>query len=127
MDWEKVEHLAESLGLDKYDMHPAQFKVCKSGNEVLGIGRFKKHPDCMELCTLGVVETHRNKGIGSALVEALLMKVGSPVYIVTEIPVYFEKLGFARGGEGIVSLEKKRNICLNELSCEQPVIMVKNL
>jgi N-acetylglutamate synthase-like GNAT family acetyltransferase len=124
-DWGKIQWLSESLGLDRHDMQLDQFKVCKQGEELLGIVRMKQHKDCLELCTLGVAEMHRGRGIGSSLVRSLLEDYPDEVYLVTEIPAYFQKLGFIPGGEHILSLNEKKDVCLHQLSCSQPVIMVK--
>jgi N-acetylglutamate synthase-like GNAT family acetyltransferase len=126
-DWGQIVDLVEVLNLDSYDMYTSQFMLCQKGAKILGIGRIKAHPDCLELCTLGVDPSHRGKGIGKALVSSLLEGVTGPVCVVTEIPGYFEKLGFKQVDISIQSLQRKKEICTTQLSCKAPVIMVRNL
>jgi N-acetylglutamate synthase-like GNAT family acetyltransferase len=126
-DWEQIVNLAEVLNLDNNDMHVGQFKVYEEDRKVLGIGRIKTHHDCVELCTLGVEVSYRGRGIGKALVNSLLENLSGPVYLVTEIPAYFEKLGFRPVNTSIQSLQAKKNICMTQLSCANPVIMVRNI
>jgi N-acetylglutamate synthase-like GNAT family acetyltransferase len=123
-DWKQVDQLVDIINLDRSDMHPEQFRICKAGSKVLGIGRIKRHNDCLELCTLGVDEGFRGQGIGKALVLALLEPEKEPVYVVTDIPEYFEKLGFVPGNESIQSLQDKKKACVELLACKQPFIMV---
>ncbi len=124
-DWSEVVRLAEDINLDRRAMRPGEFMVCKRDGMMLGIGRIRQHPDCKELCTLGVVEAYRGLGIGTALVRHLLEGVKEPVYVVTDVPGYFKRLGFEPNDTNLFSLNEKRRICLSELSCSDPVIMIK--
>jgi N-acetylglutamate synthase-like GNAT family acetyltransferase len=124
-DWEQIVDLVNEINLDRLDMDLPQFKVCKVENAVVGIGRIKTHTDCIELCTLGVREAFRGKGIGTALVRALLKGHDQAVYVVTEIPGFFEKLGFESGTFSLPSLQAKLKVCRDELACSQPEIMIR--
>jgi N-acetylglutamate synthase-like GNAT family acetyltransferase len=124
-DWDMLMKLATDINLDRNDIHFDQFKVCKSGDRLVGIGRIKKNSDCLELCTLGVAEAFRGMGIGRALVRTLLKPWKEPVYLVTDIPRYFEKLGFRRSRHAHKSLIEKQRNCREKLECRNPVIMIR--
>ncbi|MGB8217946.1 MAG: GNAT family N-acetyltransferase [Candidatus Methanoperedens sp.] len=55
--------------------------------------------DVVELRSIAVLPSYRNKGIGSRLVDAILTRaaeLADTVYLRTTSPVFFEKKGFVR-------------------------------
>lgn len=55
--------------------------------------------DIVELRSIAVLPAHRNKGIGSGLVDAVLTRaaeLADAVYLRTTSPAFFEKKGFVR-------------------------------
>ncbi len=55
--------------------------------------------DVVELRSIAVLPSHRNKGIGSILVDAILSRaagLADTVYLRTTSPAFFEKKGFLR-------------------------------
>lgn len=55
--------------------------------------------DVVELRSIAVLPTYRNKGIGSRLVDAILIRateLADSVYLRTTSPAFFEKKGFVR-------------------------------
>lgn len=55
--------------------------------------------DVVELRSIAVLPSYRNKGIGSRLVDAILIRAAQlvdTVYLRTTSPVFFEKKGFRR-------------------------------
>lgn len=125
-DWVAVERLVRKLNLDDAGMTPEQFMVCMSGDMVRGIGRIQQHAECLELCSLGVDEPFRGQGIGRSLVVALLHGLHDTVYVVTDIPAYFAKLGFLPSAAVMPSLEDKRRRCIEQLACNEPLIMERH-
>ncbi len=93
-------------------METDDFLVAGDGDKIVGICGLKKHMDCFELCSLGVDEAYRNKGLGNRLVHAVLKKAGREVYLTTTIPGFFEKSGFEKTGHFPESMIKKRDWCL---------------
>lgn len=93
-------------------METDDFLVAGDGDKIVGICGLKKHMDCFELCSLGVDEAYRNKGLGNRLVHAALKKAGREVYLTTTIPGFFEKSGFEKAGHFPESMIKKRDWCL---------------
>lgn len=82
--------------------------VAEESGEVVGIIALKEHPDCLELCALGVEPRSRGKGIGRALVEALMAEAPGDVHLATVIPGFFESCGFARTPDVPATFPAKR-------------------
>jgi N-acetylglutamate synthase-like GNAT family acetyltransferase len=122
----EIQTLAEELLLDTAELNPSEFLVCRSGDILTGIGRVRKYPDCYELCTLGVSEAYRGKGIGFSLVWSLIRSFNAPLHVVTDIPHFFSKFGFTRCDNIVDSLKNKQQRCLQELHCELALVMVRN-
>jgi N-acetylglutamate synthase-like GNAT family acetyltransferase len=107
----KVHELAKVFMLDDEDLQSGQFLIAKQKGDILGFGRLRHHGDALELCTLGVVEKHRGKGIGRAIVNALVEKTTQPVHVVCIIPGFFSKLGFRQVNEFPASMARKHFRC----------------
>ena len=121
----KIRSLLQVLHLDQEDLNLQEFKVCKLGHELIAIGRIRQHDDCLELCSLGVDELHRGKGVGKLLIKALLSEQHQDVYVVTEIPGYFQEQGFKITDKVWTSLLLKQKRCVDQLACQKPVIMIR--
>jgi N-acetylglutamate synthase-like GNAT family acetyltransferase len=93
-DLPQVIELAGSLGLDYPGMAKDRFWVAEADGRIVGMVALKKHPDCLELCALGVEPAHRGKGVAKALVEALMAESPGKVHLATIVPSFFEALGF---------------------------------
>lgn len=93
-------------------METDNFFVADEGDKIVGICGLKKHSDCFELCSLGVEEAYRDKGLGAKLVHAVLKKAKREVYLTTIIPGFFEKFGFEKAGRFPESMIKKQDWCL---------------
>lgn len=122
-DWPAVLTLLEEINLDREGVAIQQFVVSRNDTSLIGAGRLRKHTDATELCSLGVKESHRNIGVGKALVKFLLEQAGDEVYVVTDIPDYFGKLGFKPSEHYPASMEDKRLRCIVQYECLQPVVM----
>ena len=116
--------LLESMNLDMDQVHAQQFYLATLNDEILGLGRVLEHDGCAELCSLGVVESHRRQGIGSKLVNALATKTPTkPLYVVTEIPDYFLRLGFAPSEVYPIEIADKLQRCIDLYDCQLPVVL----
>ncbi|MEN6561890.1 MAG: GNAT family N-acetyltransferase [Acidobacteriota bacterium] len=91
--------LAWKLGLDYPDMGTDSLWVAEDGGRVIGLVALKTHPDCLELCALGVEPDRRGRGVARALVEAATAEAPGDVHLATIIPGFFESCGFARARE----------------------------
>jgi N-acetylglutamate synthase-like GNAT family acetyltransferase len=94
-DFLLLRRLARSLNLDYPGMENDRLWVAEEGGAIVGLVALKTHPDCLELCALGVDPAHRRKGLAKALVEALMAEAGAEVHLATVIPAFFEARGFS--------------------------------
>jgi len=107
-----IKSFLKEYGLDDSGISKEQFKILLYNNEIAAFGRLKKHNDCIELCSVGVVKEYRGKGLGEAIVKNLLSEVKQDVYLVTVIPGFFNKMGFKEIKEYPISLKyKSENFC----------------
>ena len=86
--------LAVRLGLDYTGMEADRLCVAEDAGRIVGLVALKQHPDCLELCALGVDPDHRGRGVAQALVEALMAEAPGVVHLATVIPGFFEACGF---------------------------------
>jgi N-acetylglutamate synthase-like GNAT family acetyltransferase len=86
--------LARTLGLDYPGLMNDPLWVAEADGQMIGLVALKEHPDCLELCALGVDPGFRGKGIARALMEALMDEAPGDVYLATIIPRVFEGWGF---------------------------------
>jgi N-acetylglutamate synthase-like GNAT family acetyltransferase len=110
-DLSRVRELAEGLGLDYPGLEDDVFWIGEDNGRIEGICGLKKHPDCLELCALGVEKSARGRRIGCDLVRTLLREVKADIFLATVIPGFFERLGFSRTPEFPRSMEKGRVWC----------------
>jgi len=107
-DFPGIVALARDLGLDYPGMEEDSLWVAVEGGRIAGIVGLKKHPDCLELCALGVEPGHQGQGLARALVRSLLHAARADVFLATVIPAFFERCGFVRVADGPRSLSDKR-------------------
>lgn len=124
--FEQVKRFIRNFELDNRELHPDQFLVACNGNELIGFGRIRDYDHCSELCSLGVIEPERNKGIGKALVKELITKAQHPLYLVCIIPNYFIALGFSIVHSYPVPLAEKLNYCTSELCVPEQYVVMKH-
>ncbi|MBE0712772.1 MAG: GNAT family N-acetyltransferase [Candidatus Aminicenantes bacterium] len=100
--------MARALGLDYPGMESDMIWVAEKAGEIVGLVALKKHPDCLELCGLGVDPGSRGKGLGKSLVETLMADVAADVHLATVIPEFFEACGFEKTGSVPATFPAKR-------------------
>jgi N-acetylglutamate synthase-like GNAT family acetyltransferase len=101
-DLQAAVELARKLDLDYPGLEGDTLWVAEDGRgRIVGAVALKKHPDCLELCALGVDPGKRGTGIAKALVEALMTEAPGDVHLATIIPGFFKGCGFRVIEEGI--------------------------
>lgn len=86
--------LARRLGIDYPGLESDRIWIAEDSRQLVGLVALKTHPDCLELCALGVDPDHRGRGVAQALVEALMADAPGAVHLATVIPRFFEACGF---------------------------------
>lgn len=101
--------LARSLELDYPGIERDDLWVAEvEGGPVIGLVGLKKHPDCLELCALGVDPARRGTGVAKVLVEALMAAAAGDVYLATVIPGFFRTCGFDKARKIPATFLEKR-------------------
>jgi len=117
--------LIQRFELDDRELDYQQFLVAKENDELLGFGRIRQRDDCFELCSLGVTEPMRLKGIGKQLVKALILKSSNPLFLVCIIPEFFTPFGFDVVSEYPEAMQEKLNYCTSELVVPETYVVMK--
>jgi N-acetylglutamate synthase-like GNAT family acetyltransferase len=107
-DVPRAVELARRLDLDHPGMESDRLWVAEESEEIVGIVALKKHPDCLELCGLGVEPRFRGKGFGKDLVEALMAAAPGRVHLATIIPEFFKACGFEKSADIPAAFPEKR-------------------
>lgn len=101
--------------LDNRDLKKEQFIVALRDSELIGFGRLREHTDCLELCSLGVVNSYRRQGIGKAIVTRLIESFSKNIYLVCIIPDFFIPFGFHQVETFPICIQNKIEYCTFEL------------
>lgn len=101
------------------------FLIALRNDELVGFGRIRNRENCCELCSLGVTEPERLKGIGKQLVQSLIKQSGKPLYLVCIIPEYFKPFGFVVVEEYPDAMKEKLHYCTSELVVPEKYVVMK--
>lgn len=120
-DMPQIIHGIKQLMLDDIDLKREQFAVAKHNDSIIGFGRIRNYPDALEICSVGVLQEERNRGVGDLLVQELIKRAkGAPIYVVCIIPEFFKRFGFKETAVYPDSLKPKLEYCKGTLGgCEE--------
>ena len=111
--------------LDNRELKLEEFLILKRDNTILAFGRLKKHKNCDELCTLGVIVNERRKGYATLLTKALIKKSTKPLFLVCIIPKLFIPIGFKIVSSFPIELTEKLNYCTKQLIVKEKYLVLQ--
>ena len=86
------------LDTENVDINLPEFIVAQTNNKIIGCACLDPG-DVVELRSIAILPSYRNRGVGSKLVDAILKRaqdLTDTVYLRTTSPVFFEKKGFKK-------------------------------
>lgn len=96
-DQASVTAIVRAAGINPFDLRWPRFQVAEKDGRIIGVVQVKPHgDDSRELASLAVVPQHRDQGVGSALVGAILASETGPVYLTCadRLEGYYVRFGF---------------------------------
>ena len=94
-DMPTIAECVRRFRLDHEDLRVEQFTVARESGRLVAFGRIKPYGSVHELGCVGVLEAERGRGIGALVVRELVRRFPArEVYITTDLPTYFARLGF---------------------------------
>ena len=124
-EFEFIKQHIQLFELDNRELQSEEFLAATYQNSVVGFGRIRNYESCNELCSLGIIETERLKGIGKQLVFELIKKSSKSLFLVCIIPGFFVPLGFEIVSEYPTELQNKLNYCTSELCVPENYVVMK--
>lgn len=124
-EFEQVCNYICELELDNRDLKQQQFVAAFFNDQLVGFGRLREHADCVELCSVGVIPSHQQKGIGKAIVANLINSTDQDIYLVSIIPEFFIPFGFQVVEEYPTSVKNKINYCTQELVVPETYVAMR--
>lgn len=124
-DFETIKKYIWEFELDNRSLEKEQFLVAKQNSTIIGFGRIREYNGCSELCSLGVIEPERNKGVGRELTKHLIQKARQNLYLVCIIPDFFEPLNFKKVTTYPPELTDKVNYCTSELVVPETYVVMR--
>lgn len=82
--------------LDPFNVHWENFLVAETNGRIIGMGQIKPYPGARELGSLAVVADQRKRGVGAAIIKALIARENGPLYLfcLAFREPYYGKFGF---------------------------------
>ena len=120
----QIKQHIQDFELDDRHLQQHEFIAAFREEELLGFGRLRRHSDCTELCSLGVITQHRKQGIGKSIVEALIKQSKQPIHLVCIIPEYFIPFGFKIIEKFPLAMQDKLDYCTQELIVPETYVVM---
>jgi N-acetylglutamate synthase-like GNAT family acetyltransferase len=124
-DFQLICQYIQAFELDNRGLKREEFCAAFQEHQLLGFGRLRQHPDCIELCSLGVIPAYRNKGIGKAITETLIKQQLQPIYLVCIIPHFFTPFGFKEVTVYPASIGQKLDYCMQSLPVPETYVAMR--
>lgn len=124
-DFESIKKHIADFELDDRALEKEQFLVAKQVDRMVGFGRIREYNGCSELCSLGVIEPERNKGIGKEITKKLIQQARKELFLVCIIPDFFKPMGFAEVSSYPRELGDKLHYCTSELVVPETYVVMK--
>jgi N-acetylglutamate synthase-like GNAT family acetyltransferase len=123
----EVREKINEFELDDRGLVKEDFLTLSKSNHLLAFGRLKRYSGFSELCSLGVIQAVRHRGLTRKLVNALSQSCNTPIYLVSIIPHFFEELGFAICESYPSEIQEKLDFCTSSLVCDLPYVVMKRV
>ena len=124
-DFQQIRNYILEFELDDRELKKEQFCAAFNDVQLLGFGRLWQHNDCIELCSLGVIPSHRNRGIGKAITTKLIETSKRPIYLTCIIPHFFTPFGFETVTSYPYSIQEKLDYCRESLPVEETYVAMR--
>lgn len=93
-----IQDLVRQARLDPTQLRWNQFLMAEAEGQLVGIGQLRRYGAVQELGSLVVVPEWRSRGVGRALIRALVAQRTGPLFLECAAPLapYYEAVGFQR-------------------------------
>jgi N-acetylglutamate synthase-like GNAT family acetyltransferase len=99
-DQPAIRRLIAEVRLPRMNLQWPNFVVAEEDREMVGMGQVKSHGDgSRELASIAVLPQRQGKGVGTAVIKALLAREAGVVLHLScrrELEGYYERFGFRR-------------------------------
>jgi N-acetylglutamate synthase-like GNAT family acetyltransferase len=96
-DQNSINSIVRAAGINPFNLRWPRFLVAEEDGRVIGVVQVKPHRDgSRELASLAVIPERRDRGVGSALVGAILAAEAGPVHLTCadRLEGYYARFGF---------------------------------
>lgn len=96
-DQPTIRAVIRQASINPLNLHWPRFLIAERQGQVVGVGQIKPHRDgSRELASIAVVPSEQGRGVGTALVQALLARERGVIYLfcVAERVSFYTRLGF---------------------------------
>ena len=111
--------------LDNRNLISSEFTAALREDQLVGFGRLRRHSDCLELCSLGVITPYRRQGIGKAIVAELIKRSDTELFLTCIIPEFFTPFGFQIVENYPKAMQNKLEYCTRELVVPEKYVVMK--
>lgn len=93
-----IRDLVRQARLDPTQLRWNQFLIAEAEGQLVGIGQLRRYGAVQELGSLVVVPDWRSRGVGRALIQALVTHRTGPLFLecAAHLAPYYETAGFQR-------------------------------